>query len=136
MVPLFAKMMDNLAEDLIENPQMGIEVGPSRIPSMLYMDDAMTFAEDYQQQEKTLKEVNTFAKKHKLEWGRDKCKVMEVGSHKEKRETWMLGDKEIEKCENNKYLGDVINRNGKNDENLKERCNNLKKHCPCNCYLL
>ena len=126
MVPLFAKMMDNLAEDLIDDPEMGIHVGPSRIPSMLYMDDAMTFAENYQQQEQTLGEVDKFSQKHKLEWGREKCKVMEVGNHKEERDSWMLGDKTIEKCENYKYLGEIINRNGKNDENFNERCKNLK----------
>ena len=126
MVPLFAKMMDNLAEDLIDEPSMGITIGPSRIPSLLYMDDAMTFAENYQQQQSTLDEVHNFSKKHKLEWGREKCKVMEVGSHKEEKETWRLGDKDIDKCENYKYLGEIINRNGKNDENFKERCNNLK----------
>ena len=38
----------------------------------------------------------------------------------------MLGDKKIEKCDNYKYLGDIINRNGKNDENLKERFNKMK----------
>ena len=51
---------------------------------------------------------------------------MEIGGHHEEKASWMLGDKEIEKCENYKYLGDIINRNGRNDENLKGRYGKLK----------
>ena len=40
----------------------------------------------------------------------------------------MLGGKKIDKCDMDsyKYLGDIIDRNGKNDENLKERFVKLK----------
>ena len=51
---------------------------------------------------------------------------MEIGSHKEKRSSWELGGKTIDKCENYKYLGEIINRNGKNDENIKERTGKLR----------
>ena len=79
MVSLFAKMMDNLAEDLLENAKLGILVGEETIPAMLYMDDAVTYAEGYNQQKETLDSVNEFAVKHKLEWGSGKCKTMEIG---------------------------------------------------------
>ena len=126
MVCLFAKMMDNLAEDMIDNARLGVLVGQTNIPSMLYMDDAVTFAEGYSQQEETLENVNEFSIKHKLEWGPEKCKTMEVGAHKEKKSSWKLGNKTISKCESYKYLGERINRNGKNDENLKERCEKVR----------
>ena len=51
---------------------------------------------------------------------------MEVGAHKEKKSSWKLGNKTISKCESYKYLGERINRNGKNDENLKERCEKVR----------
>ena len=126
MVSLFAKMMDNLAEDMMANARLGIMVGHEKIPATLYMDDAVTYAEGYEQQRETLDCVNEFAVKHKLEWGPDKCKTMEIGGQKEKRDSWKLGQKIIKKCENYKYLGERINRNGKNDENVKERCDKLK----------
>ena len=125
MVSMFAKMMDNLAEDIAEK-NLGMDVGDVKIPALLYMDDATTFAEGYSQQEKTLMAAEEFAIKHKLEWGPEKCKTMEVGGHKEKRESWKLGEKNINKCESYKYLGERIHRNGKNEENLKERCDKLK----------
>ena len=94
-------------------------MGEERIPALLYMDDATTFAEGYAQQEETLKAADEFAVKHKLEWGEEKCKTMEVGGHKEEKKVWKLGEKTITKCESYKYLGEKIHRNGKNDPVLK-----------------
>ena len=42
---------------------------------------------------------------------------MEVGKHKEHRKEWKLGEKTIENCESYKYLGEIITRDGSNDEN-------------------
>ena len=126
MVTLFAKMMDNLAEDMMQNEKLGIRIGKATIPAILYIDDAVTFAEGYPQQEETLENINEFAMKHKLEWGPEKCKTMEIGNHREKKSSWDLGGKTIDKCENYKYLGEIINRNGKNDENIKERTGKLR----------
>ena len=125
MVPLFSKMMDTLASDMMSK-DMGINVGNVRIPSLLFVDDNVSFAEGYKQQEETLKNVNEFAIKHKLEWGASKCKTMEIGNHREERSTWKLGMKEIEKCSTYKYLGEQISRNGKNKENLHERFTKVK----------
>ena len=125
MVPLFSKMMDTLASDMIEK-DMGITVGNAKIPSLLFVDDNVSFAEGYVQQEETLKNVNEFAIKHKLEWGAPKCKTMEIGNHTEERSTWKLGRKDIEKCKTYKYLGEQISRNGRNKENLQERLTKVK----------
>ena len=125
MVTMFAKMMDNMAEDIMES-NLGIDIGMNRIPALIYMDDATTFAEGKDQQEETLKAAEEFAVKHKLEWGPEKCKTMEVGGHKEEKDSWKLGQKTINKCESYKYLGERIHRNGKNGDNLKERCDKLR----------
>ena len=98
MVSLFAKLMDQLAVDLMEKDELGIAIGESKINAQLYVDDAISYAEGYAQQEATLAEVNEFAVRHKLEWGAEKCKTMEIGNKKEKRSTWKLGDKDITKC--------------------------------------
>ena len=127
IVPLFAKMMDNLAEDMLQDENLGIYIQETKIPSLLFVDDAISFAEGYQQQEKTLEEVHQFSLKHKLEWGPQKCKTMEIGSHKEERNKWQLGEDEIEKCEVYKYLGEMIRRDGKNDDNLEARLGKVKQ---------
>ena len=126
IVSLFAKMMDTLATDLMDDG-LGIDIGGVKIPSLLFVDDNVSFAEGYEQQQVILDSVNEFAVKHKIEWGASKCKTMEIGNHKEKRTTWKLGNKEIEKCSTYRYLGEQISRNGKNNENLQERFEKVKK---------
>ena len=88
---------------------------------LAYVDDATTLAVGYVQQEKTLKDISKFAVKHKLEWGEQKCKVMEIGHHKERKSEWGLGDKIIGNCQNYKYLGEIISRDGKEAENIEEK---------------
>ena len=127
IVSLFAKMMDTLATDLF-GKGLGIKIGEELIPTLLFVDDSVTFADGYKQQEDTLKVVDEFAVKHKIEWGAAKSQTMEVGNHKEQRQTWNLGEKVIKKCDSYRYLGDVIMRNGKNQENLKERLEKVKNN--------
>ena len=92
MVPLFSKMMDTLSEELSEDEFLGITIDDLSISCLEYVDDVITFAIGYPQQEITLDALADFAKKRRLEWGTDKCKVMEVGSHKEVRSEWSLGE--------------------------------------------
>ena len=126
IVPLFSKMMDSLGEDMLEEETLGVIIECMRIAALLYVDDVVSVAEGYVQQENTLKAVDNFALKHKLEWSAPKCEVMEIGSHKEEKTNWKLGNKTINKCKSYKYLGEVIMRDGKNDENLKVRINKVK----------
>ena len=118
MVPLFAKMMDRLPEEMNEVETLGIKVDDMKIPALVYVDDATSLAIGYTQQQITLDAINEFAIKHKLEWGAEKCKVMEIGSHKEKKTEWKLGEKIITNCQDYKYLGQTISRDGKSKENL------------------
>ena len=126
MVPLFAKMMDTLPEEMHNDDSFGVCHGSNRIASLAFVDDVASIATGYAQQERTLEKINEFAVKHQLEWGEDKCKVMEIGKHKEKRTEWKLGEKTISNCQNYKYLGEVISRDGKNGPNIKDKIGKVK----------
>ena len=126
IVSLFSKMTDVLSEDISEDESLGVDVGGVTIGATLFEDDVATLAEGYKQQEATLMMVNEFAKKHKLQWGMDKCKVLEIGSHKDPRSNWKLGSQTIEGANSYKYLGDVVMRNGSNKENIEERKKKVK----------
>ena len=126
MVPMFAKMMDKLPEGMHEDDTLGVKHGRRKIAGLAFVDDVVSMAASYEQQERTLARINEFAVKHQLEWGEDKCKVMEIGKHKEKKTQWNLGDKIIHNCQNYKYLGEVISRDGKNIENLKDKIGKVK----------
>ena len=126
MVPMFAKTMDTLAEDMQEDQSLGILIRNHRLASLLFMDDALTFSEGSEQQIRALDAVCEFGKKHQIEWGEAKCNVMEVGTHKVTTKEWKLGEKTIKSCESYKYLGVMISRNGKNDENIDLRIKKAK----------
>ena len=126
MVPMYAKTMDTAAEELEEAEDIGIKIGNQNIPALIFMDDLGSMAEGYEQQERTLQAIHEFGVKHKVEWGQEKCKVMEMGTHKETRKEWNLGEKKIENCKSYKYLGEIITRDGANEENLRARFNKIK----------
>ena len=125
MVPLFAKMMDNAAEDMQADSKLGISIANVVIQTLIFVDDKISFAEGDQQQQLTLEFADVFAQKHKLEWGKDKCKTMTIGNSKKEEKEWKLGGEEIGACKEYKYLGDIISQDGKNTTNLKERKNKV-----------
>ena len=126
MVPMYAKTMDTAAEEMDEAPNIGIKIGDQKIPCLIFMDDLVSMAEGYDQEDETLKAIHNFGTKHKVEWGQEKCKVMEIGRHKVCRKEWKLGEKIITSCDSYKYLGEIITRDGNNTENLKARFNKVK----------
>ena len=76
---MFAKTMDLLAEDLL-NSNHGFEITEDLIISvLLWVDDVISMAEGELNQRYILEEINQFALKHKIKWGKDKCKVMLIG---------------------------------------------------------
>ena len=44
MVPMFSKMMDTLPKDMHENPDLGIQLGSSKITALAFVDDILSFA--------------------------------------------------------------------------------------------
>ena len=121
MPTIFGKIMDTLPETLLQEKTTGAAIKGELIPALLFVDDVASITEGYEDQEKMLQQVNEFAIKHKMEWGADKCKVLEIGRHKNPKKQWSLGEKTIDGAKEYKYLGDVITRNGTNTRNLDER---------------
>ena len=126
MVPMFSKMMDTLPESMHTDANLGVQLGNATVAGLVFVDDIVSMAIGYAKQEKHLQTINDFSVMHQLEWSEDKCKVMEIGNHKEKKSSWNLGEKEIYNCQTYKYLGEIISRNGKNAANIKERLGKVK----------
>ena len=117
----FAKMMDILAESLM-NEEKGFKLTQIfRIPVFLWVDDVVSCVEGKEEQKSILNDIDDFAVRHKLEWSGAKCKVMRVGRHKDEPSEWKLGNNYIQETTQYRYLGDVVSNNGKNIENTKSR---------------
>ena len=87
MVPMFAKMMDTLSEELVLRHDIGIMLAETQLCCLEYVDDVGTLAIGFDQQERTLEAVNGFAIKRQLEWGVDKCEVMEIGRKRKENQS-------------------------------------------------
>lgn len=127
MTTLFSKMIDVYEEEAEMKEELGVTIQNQKINSFLWVDDVATVAECSKQQEKTLEFTNNFAIRHKLEWGIDKCNVLEIGNKKISRKEWNLGEEKIQTVENYKYLGDIITRNGSNKNNIESRMKKIKQ---------
>ena len=95
---------------------------PDFVIGVLWEDDVVSCVEGENAQKVILKRTDSFAKDHKLKWGKDKCKVMPVGKHSNIKE-WEFGEDKIKKCEKYKYLGDIITSDRKNKDNIQDRKN-------------
>ena len=121
---MFAKLMDLLAEEIIASGE-GIQLQEDFIIGiLLWIDDVVSTVEGVENKKQMLNKIDKFAKKHKLKWGQDKCKVMKIGEETE-QENWKLGEMAIGTCNSYTYLGDVITPDGKTSENIKTRKNKL-----------
>ena len=123
---LFSKMMDTIMSEL-ETTNLGFRLSNElKIPTLLWVDDVVTFVESADDQNEVLDKIDLFAKNHKLRWGGDKCQVLRIGkSNAGDEHCWKIGDMPISETDTYKYLGDVITSDGRNKKNIESRKNKL-----------
>ena len=124
---LFAKQMDSLSEDFIKNDQLNVHVNETfSMGCFEFVDDVMTCTLGKKNQLKVLSKVDEFAQVSKLEWGENKCQVMQVGRKVKVPTEWELGPKRIKNTTSYKYLGDYITNDGKNKQTIEKRFNQVQ----------
>ena len=117
----FAKMMDMLAEDLM-NDEKGFRLTDTfRIAVLLWVDDVVSCVEGRKNQQEILNRLDEFAVKHRLEWSASKCRVMRIGKRNTPTVQWKLGNLIIQETNQYKYLGDDVTYNGRHNETIKSR---------------
>ena len=126
MTTLFSKMTDSFEEEAQTNENLGITLNGKRLISFLWVDDVASIATEPHQQE-ALNFAHSFALKHKLEWGIEKCNVMQVGNHSSMEMEWKLGGGKIGNTNSYKYLGDIIEKSNKNKLNIESRMKRIKQ---------
>lgn len=124
---LFAKQMDTLSEDFIENRTECVKISEDfSIGCLEWVDDVLSTTTGMKNQLSVLKIIDEFAIKNKLEWGESKCQVMQVGKKIQVPEQWQLGPKMIANTNSYKYLGDTVTNDNKNKRNLEIRENGVQ----------
>ena len=126
---LFSLMMDSLAVKTLET-QIGFPLTPeTQIPILLWVDDVISCVIGVENQRNILRQMDQFAKDHKLRWGQEKCQVMRIGRHSNSTTeptTWKIGEMGISETKSYKYLGDILSSDGKNTKNIESRKIKLK----------
>ena len=114
MMDIMAEEFETLGDGFRFDDEFSIAV-------LLWVDDVVSGTEGTKKQQNILERINEFAIKHKLKWGREKCRVMKVGKHKNEQNEWKMGEMVIDECTSYKYLGDAITNDGKNAKNIETR---------------
>ena len=100
----------------------GVAVGTCIISSLAFVDDMMDLSDDVPDAEVAHLQAVNFGRKKKMNYSEGKCKGMAVHGKKNDEVPQMyINDKMIELVSHLKYLGDIFQKNGKNDELVKDR---------------
>ena len=124
----FAKQMDTLSDDFIQqHKEQCVAIKENfRIGCLQWVDDVLSSTIGKKKQITVIKIINEFARKNKLEWGEEKCQVMQVGRKVAVPEQWELGVKNIKNTTSYKYLGELITNDNKNKLNLEMKENKVQ----------
>ena len=108
--------MDEISEiinDKNSNPNPETE-------TLLWVDDVVLISNNIEQMQEMLHLTNEIAKRYRIEFGKDKSKLIKINSNIPTN--LRLGDMDIEEVEKYKYLGEIINTKA----NMKDHIETLE----------
>ena len=109
---LFALYTEELAVRL-RNSGLGVRIDCERLSSLLYADDITILSETCGGLEKMLEILDGYGKEFNVKFSKDKSKVLVLnGGVGDIGRTWMIGNVEIARVSEYKYLGCKINERG------------------------
>ena len=113
----FAKMMDNLSQELITKGY-GVKYGNCTIPALLLVDDVAILADNEKDMNSMLSTLDEFRKKHRLSLGEKKSQIMIVNKKRERVEN---REYEIEETDTNTYLGEIITNTNNIEKQIQDK---------------
>ena len=109
---LFALYTEELAVRLRKSG-LGVRIGDGRLSSLLYADDIAILSETCGGLEKMLDILGQYGNEFDVKFSKDKSKVLVLnGGVGDVNRTWMIGNVEISRVKEYKYLGCKINERG------------------------
>ena len=146
---LCGKQIDEIGKECLESSKYTYKYkGDVEIPPMIMLDDLISISECGHQTAMVNSYIKLKTATKKLQFGAEKCKKMHIGKTKEEYKCQNLfidkwEEKEMESCdsknfqivdtyegeeimeekESERYLGDIISKDGRNLKNFKARVN-------------
>ena len=120
-VAQYALLMDEISKE-IQKESKGVELPNtnSKIGDLLWVDDVALLSTDEKQLQEMLDITDKTAKKYRIEFGKEKSKVLKIGKKGEQNPKFKLGDMELDLTETYEYLGETINNKGNIENHIKK----------------
>lgn len=112
----------DLGEELKRGQIGGVGLNKKRIWSISYADDMIILAETERELKDMMKRMRKYLERKRLILSEEKSEVMvfEKGRGRMKKRKWLWEDKEIEEVKEVKYLGYILQKNGRSEGQLRE----------------
>ena len=120
---LFNMLMADMEEEMRKGRWGGVRLGEGRVYTLAYADDVVLMAEDEGGMRCMMERLGRYLEEKGLELNESKSKVMRCrkGGGRLKKASWFWKGKKIEEVKEYKYLGYIIQRNGKQDGQVRDR---------------
>lgn len=119
---LFNEYIGDLEAYMREGVMGGVVIGNMKIWTISYADDIILLANSETELAYMIKRFKKYLKEKELTLSPDKSKVIIFKKGRGQKDTWSWkwGDTKIEEVKEIKYLGYIVQKNGKNDKHVKE----------------
>ncbi|XP_020298257.1 uncharacterized protein LOC109862594 [Pseudomyrmex gracilis] len=120
---LFNLLLVDLEEKVKKGSWGGVKIKGEKIYSLAYADDIVLLAEEEEGMRNLMKRFEKYIKEKGLELNAEKSKVLRFrkGGGRDKKTEWYWRGEKIEEVKKFKYLGFIFQRNGRLDEQIKDR---------------
>ena len=120
-VAQYALLMDEISKEIAKE-SIGIELPNTkdRIGDLLWVDDVALLSTDEMELQHMLNITEQTAKRYRIEFGKEKSKVLKIGKKGEQNPKFKLGEMEMDLTEKYEYLGETINDKGNIENHIKK----------------
>ena len=109
------------AECCVEHSTGGSNIGTTNVKSLAYVDDILDINETTDDSEEAHQVVLDFTAKKRLELSGKKCSIIVINAKNKTTPKLKIGGKCIKREKSAKYLGDILNEKGNNDDLVEDR---------------
>ena len=135
MSPLLFSIFLEELNQRIKKTGLGIKINEDILSLLLFADDAIIVAENLEDLQKMLQEVDRYSKELQINFGANKCKIMILNNKQENgtpRREIKLNGTALEIVKEYKYLGLTIEDSGLSKEKIMTRSKAEKKNAIIN----
>ncbi len=120
-VAQYALLMDEISKEIAKESK-GIEIPNTsdKIGDLLWVDDVALLSTNERELQCMLDITEKTAKKYRIEFGKEKSKVLKIGKKGEQNPKFKLGNMEMDLTETYEYLGETINNKGNIENHIKK----------------